>query len=128
MKAINTDKAPAAIGPYSQAIAVGDLLFVSGQLPINPATGTIDSADVVAQLHQSMKNIAAIAEEAGTSLANLVKTTILMQDLASFADVNEAYGSYLSEPFPARATFQVAALPKGALIEIEAIFSLKEAQ
>ncbi|SNY92197.1 2-iminobutanoate/2-iminopropanoate deaminase [Cohaesibacter sp. ES.047] len=127
MKVINTDKAPAAIGPYSQAIAAGDLLFVSGQLPINPATGTIDSDVVVSQLHQSMKNIAAIAEEAGTSFANLVKTTILMQDLAGFADVNEAYGSYLSEPFPARATFQVAALPKGALIEIEAVFSLKGA-
>ena len=125
MKAITSKKAPGAIGPYSQAIATNGLLFVSGQLPINPETGEIEASDVVGQLHQSMQNIAAIAEEAGSSLANTVKTTILMQDLSGFAAVNEAYGSYLAEPFPARACYQVAALPKGALIEIEAVIALK---
>nr|WP_321456297.1 RidA family protein [uncultured Cohaesibacter sp.] len=126
MKVVNTSDAPAAIGPYSQAIAAGGLLFVSGQLPINPATGSIEATDVVGQLHQCMKNIDAIAKEAGASLDKVVKTTILMQDLAGFADVNEAYGSYLKEPFPARACYQVAAIPKGALIEIEAVIELED--
>ena len=126
MKVINTSCAPAAIGPYSQAITAGGLLFVSGQLPINPATGTIDAPDVVGQLHQCMKNIDAIAKEAGASLNKLVKTSILMQDLAGFSDVNEAYAGYLQEPFPARACYQVAALPKGALIEIEAVIALED--
>ena len=125
MKAISTNKAPGAIGPYSQAVAASGLLFVSGQLPINPESETIEATDVVGQLHQSMKNIAAIAQEAGTSLENMVKTTILMQDLSEFVAVNEAYGSYLKEPYPARAAYAVAALPKGALIEIEAVIALE---
>ena len=125
MKAIASKKAPGAIGPYSQAIATSELLFVSGQLPIDPDSGNIEATDVVGQLHQSMKNIAAIAEAAGTSLQNTVKTTILMQDLSAFADVNEAYSTYVEEPYPARACYEVAALPKGALIEIEAIISLE---
>lgn len=124
MTSISTDKAPAAIGPYSQARIAGGLLFVSGQLPIDPATGKFSSEDAVDQMRQCLANIAAIAKAAGTDLSKTVKTTILLTDLSGFAAINEAYGVTFSEPYPARATFEVSALPKGAKVEVEAIIEL----
>lgn len=124
MKAIATDKAPAAIGPYSQAVRHGDLLFVSGQLPIDPATGAFVEGGAVEQMRQCLKNIAAIAEEAGTDLTKTIKTTVLLTDLSGFADVNEEYGKVFAERFPARACYEVSALPKGAMVEIEAVIAL----
>ncbi|MBP0616130.1 Rid family detoxifying hydrolase [Jiella mangrovi] len=124
MQAISTEKAPAAIGPYSQAICQGDLLFVSGQLPIDPATGEFNSDDAVEQARQCLANLAAIAEAAGTDLTKTLKTTVLLTDLASFAAVNAVYGEAFSDPYPARACYQVAALPKGAKVEIEAVIAI----
>ncbi|WP_394690612.1 RidA family protein [Hoeflea sp.] len=121
MTPIDTANAPAAIGPYSQAMRIGDLLFVSGQLPIDPATGEFASADALGQMRQCLKNIAAIAEAAGTDLSRTVKTTILLSDLSGFAELNEEYGKAFQAPFPARACYEVSALPKGALVEIEAV-------
>lgn len=121
---ISTKDAPAAIGPYAQARSVNGLLFVSGQLPIDPATGKFSSEDPVEQMRQCLRNLAAIAAAAGTSLANCVKTTVLVTDLSRFADINAAYGEAFSAPYPARATFQVAALPLGAQIEVEAVIAL----
>ncbi|GAA8003159.1 RutC family protein [Helicobacter pylori] len=113
--------APKAIGPYSQAIATNDLVFVSGQLGIDASTGEFKGADIHSQTTQSMENIKAILKEAGLGMDSVVKTTILLKSLDDFAVVNEIYGSYFKEPYPARATFQVAKLPKDALVEIEAI-------
>ncbi|MGL2332871.1 RidA family protein [Helicobacter pylori] len=113
--------APKAIGPYSQAIATNDLVFVSGQLGIDVSTGEFKGADIHSQTTQSMENIKAILKEAGLGMDSVVKTTILLKSLDDFAVVNEIYGSYFKEPYPARATFQVAKLPKDALVEIEAI-------
>jgi len=113
--------APAAIGPYSQAIRAGDLLFVSGQIPLDPATGQIVSGDVAAQTERVILNLRAILEAAGSSFAGVVKTTVYLTDLAQFADVNEVYARFFEPPFPARATVQVAALPRGAQVEIDAI-------
>jgi 2-iminobutanoate/2-iminopropanoate deaminase len=124
MTPISTADAPAAIGPYSQAIAVNGLLFVSGQLPIDPRTGAFVSDDPVEQCRQALRNIAAIATAAGTDLSHTLKTTVLVRDLARFADINAAYGEFFAAPYPARATFEVSALPKGAQIEIEAIVAL----
>lgn len=124
ISAISTDHAPAAIGPYSQAIACDNLLFISGQLPVDPATGNFGSEDIVEQARFCLDNIKAIATAAGTDLSKTVKTTVLVTDLARFGDINAVYGGYFSLPFPARATFQVAALPKGAKIEIEAVIEL----
>jgi 2-iminobutanoate/2-iminopropanoate deaminase len=123
-KAIKTDKAPAAIGPYSQAIIYNQVLFTSGQLPLSPETGKIVKGDAVEQAHQVFKNMAAIAEEAGTSLQNAVKVTVFLADIADFAAVNDVYKEYFSEPFPARSAYQVAALPLGAAIEAEAMIAL----
>lgn len=118
---ILTKNAPAPIGPYSQGVvAEGKFLFVSGQIPLTP-DGNMAGDTIEEQTHQSIKNIEAILKEAGLSLKNVVKTTVLMQDLADFAKMNEIYGSYFNESKPARAAFQVARLPKDALIEIEAI-------
>lgn len=118
---IHSTLAPKAIGPYSQAIATNDLVFVSGQLGIDASTGAFKGADIHSQTTQSMENIKAILKEAGLGMDSVVKTTILLKSLDDFAVVNGIYGSYFKEPYPARATFQVAKLPKDALVEIEAI-------
>ncbi|GAA9042292.1 RidA family protein [Helicobacter pylori] len=118
---IHSTLAPKAIGPYSQAIATNDLVFVSGQLGIDASTGEFKGTDIHSQTTQSMENIKAILKEAGLGMDSVVKTTILLKSLDDFSVVNEIYGSYFKEPYPARATFQVAKLPKDALIEIEAI-------
>ncbi|MCQ2695863.1 RidA family protein [Helicobacter pylori] len=118
---IHSTLAPKAIGPYSQAIATNDLVFVSGQLGIDVSTGEFKGADIHSQTTQSMENIKAILKEVGLGMDSVVKTTILLKSLDDFAVVNEIYGSYFKEPYPARATFQVAKLPKDALVEIEAI-------
>ena len=121
MNAISTTNAPAAIGPYSQAIKVGELLFVSGQLPINPATGTFAEGGIKELTRQSLTNMKAILEEAGTSMANVVKTTVFLADMNDFAAMNEVYAEFFAAPFPARAAVAVKTLPKGALVEIECI-------
>ncbi|MCQ2760902.1 RidA family protein [Helicobacter pylori] len=118
---IHSTLAPKAIGPYSQAIATNNLVFVSGQLGIDATTGEFKGADIHSQTTQSMENIKAILKEAGLGMDSVVKTTILLKSLDDFAVVNGIYGSYFTEPYPARATFQVAKLPKDALVEIEAI-------
>ncbi len=118
---IHSTLAPKAIGPYSQAIATNDLVFVSGQLGIDASTGEFKGTDIHSQTTQSMENIKAILKEAGLGMDSVVKTTILLKSLDDFAVVNEIYGSYFKEPYPARATFQVSKLPKDALVEIEAI-------
>ncbi|GAA7835571.1 RidA family protein [Helicobacter pylori] len=118
---IHSTLAPKAIGPYSQAIATNDLVFVSGQLGIDAGTGEFKGTDIHSQTTQSMENIKAILKEVGLGMDSVVKTTILLKSLDDFSVVNEIYGSYFKEPYPARATFQVAKLPKDALVEIEAI-------
>ena len=117
---IHTNNAPGAIGPYSQGIIVGDFVYTSGQIPINPATGVMET-DIKLATKQSMENVKAILEAAGTSLENVVKTSIFLKDLNDFAAVNEVYGPYFTENPPARSCVQVAKLPKDAVIEIEAI-------
>ena len=121
---IKTEKAPAAIGPYSQAIAVNGFLFVSGQIPIDPQTGEMVSGSIEDKTHCVMKNLKAVAEAAGTDLARVVKTTIFLKDMDDFAVVNAAYSDYFEGAPPARSTIQVAALPKGADLEIEAVIQL----
>ncbi|KHE71470.1 RidA family protein [Halobacillus sp. BBL2006] len=120
-KAISTDKAPAAIGPYSQAADLGNLLFISGQIPLDPETMEFVSDDVDAQAHQVMKNLGAILEEAGLTYRHVAKANIYLASMDDFATVNEIYASYLSEPYPARAAVEVSKLPKGAKVEIEAV-------
>ena len=121
MKTISTKKAPAAIGPYSQAIRVGNLVYTSGQIPIDPATGAFVEGGIKEQTRQSLTNVKAILEEAGTSLTNVVKTTVFMADMADFADMNSVYAEFFTEPYPARSAVAVKTLPKGALVEIEVI-------
>jgi reactive intermediate/imine deaminase len=120
-EAISTTGAPAAIGPYSQAVRAGKLLFLSGQVPLDPATGTLAQGDITAQTRRAMDNLAAVLQAAGCSFGDVVRTTIYLVDLGNFAAVNEAYASYLTAPYPARATVQVSALPRGAAIEIDMI-------
>ena len=120
-KAIATEKAPAAIGPYAQAIQTGDLIFVSGQLPIDPATGEFAGSDIASQTRQSLANIRNILEAAGSGMDKVVKTTVLLADIADFAGMNEVYAEFFHAPYPARAAFQVAAVPRDALVEIEAV-------
>ncbi|MCR5788440.1 MAG: RidA family protein [Lachnospiraceae bacterium] len=120
-QAIHTENAPAAIGPYSQAVKAGDTIYVSGQLPVDPATGEFAGDDIKTQTKQSLTNIKNILEKAGTGMENVVKTTVLLADIADFAAMNEVYATFFKEPFPARAAFQVAAVPKGAKVEIEAV-------
>ena len=124
MKAIKTEKAPAAIGPYSQAIEVGGLVFASGQLPIIPETGAFPDG-IQAQTRQALTNAKAILEAAGLTLQDVVKTTVLLADIADFAAMNEVYGQFFAEPYPARSAFAVKAVPKGALVEIECIAARK---
>jgi 2-iminobutanoate/2-iminopropanoate deaminase len=124
-KAIQTTKAPAAIGPYSQAVISGDFLFTSGALPIDPETSNMVEGSIEDSAHMVFKNLAAIAAEAGTSLTNTVKTTVYLANIADFQVVNVVYKEYFSEPFPARSAFQVAALPLGADLEVEAVIALK---
>jgi len=121
MNVISTKKAPAAIGPYSQAIQVGNLVYTSGQIPIDPATGQFAKGGIKEQTRQSLLNVKAILEEAGLTMANVVKTTVFMADMADFADMNAVYAEFFSEPFPARSAVAVKALPKGALVEIEVV-------
>ncbi len=122
---ISTDKAPAAIGPYSQAINSGaGLIFVSGQLPIDPATGAFPEGGIKEQTRQSLLNASAILEKAGISLANVVKTTVFLADMGDFAAMNEVYAQFFSAPFPARSAVAVKTLPKGAMVEIEMIAAL----
>lgn len=125
MKVISTQKAPAAIGPYSQAIKVGNLLFASGQIPINPATGTIVEGGIKEQTHQSLTNVKAILEEAGLTLSDVVKTTVFLADMNDFADMNGVYAEFFSEPYPARSAVAVKTLPKGASVEIEVVAEVK---
>lgn len=122
--AISTADAPGAVGPYSQGVKVGNLLFVSGQLPIDPATGEFNSTNAVEQAEQCLKNMAAIAREAGTELSKTVKTTVLLTDLGDFAEVNRVYAGFFTTPYPARACYEVKALPKGAKVEIEAVIAV----
>ena len=119
--AIHTELAPAAIGPYSQGIKAGNTVYVSGQIPIDPATGEFAGEDIAAQTRQSLTNIREILKAAGADMSDVVKTTVLLKDIADFAAMNEVYAEFFTEPYPARAAFQAAAIPKGALIEIEAI-------
>ena len=118
---IHTPNAPAAIGPYSQAVQAGNLLFVSGQIPVDPATGAFAGSDIATQTRQSLTNVKNILEAAGFCLADVVKTTVLLADIADFAAMNAVYAEYFVENKPARAAFAVKDLPKGALVEIEAI-------
>ena len=120
---VSTDKAPAAIGPYSQAIKVGGFVFTSGQIPINPESGAIDAEGIKAQTEQVMKNLDAVLKDAGTSFEKAIKTTCFLVDMADFADFNEVYAKYFTEK-PARSCVAVKALPKGALVEVEVIAEL----
>jgi 2-iminobutanoate/2-iminopropanoate deaminase len=121
MNAISTNMAPAAIGPYSQAIQLGNLVFTSGQLPIDPVTGAFPAGGIKEQARQSLLNIQAILKEAGLTMGDVVKTTVFMADMADFADMNSVYAEFFSEPFPARSAVAVKSLPKGAMLEIEAV-------
>ena len=121
MKAISTTKAPAAIGPYSQAIEANGFVYASGQLPIDPATGQFPEGGIKEQTRQSLTNAQNILKEAGTDLSHVVKTTVFLSDIANFASMNEVYAQFFTEPFPARSAVAVKDLPKGALVEIEVI-------
>ena len=123
-KAIQTEQAPAAIGPYSQAITSEKLLFISGQLPVNPSSGSIEATGADQQAEQVLLNLKAVLSAAGLTFDHVVKTTIFLTDLTDFQAVNEVYKQHASTPFPARSTIQVAALPMGAKVEIEAIAQL----
>lgn len=123
MKEINTKKAPAAIGPYVQAISTDNLVFTSGQLPLNPETGELVT-EIKAATKQALENIKAILEEAGTGMDKVIKCTVFLADINDFAAVNEVYGQYFTDHKPARSAIQVGALPKGGVLEIEAIASL----
>ena len=123
-QAVSSDAAPKAIGPYSQAIRAGSLLFLSGQIPLDPATGALVEGDIAAQTHQVFANLGAILKAAGASFDNVVRTTVYLADMNDFGTVNEIYGTYFSSPAPARATVQAARLPKDARVEIDLIASL----
>jgi 2-iminobutanoate/2-iminopropanoate deaminase len=120
-KIINTPNAPEPIGPYSQAVQAGQLLFISGQIPINPATGKIEAADITGEAHQVMHNLKAILAAASLDFGHVVKTTILLSDMSSFGEVNEVYGKYFNGNFPARETYAVKTLPKNVNVEISMI-------
>ena len=120
-KAINTDKAPKANGPYSQAIQVGNLVYTSGQLPIDPTTGAFPEGGIKEQTRQSLLNIQAILEEAGLTMSNVVKTTVFLADMNDIADMNAIYAEFFTQPYPARSAVAVKTLPKNALVEIEVV-------
>ena len=120
-KVINTKHAPAAIGPYSQAIQVGNLIYTSGQLPIDPATGAFPEGGIKEQTRQSLLNVQAILNEAGADMSHVVKTTVFMADMNDFADMNAVYAEFFAEPYPARSAVAVKTLPKNALVEIEVV-------
>ncbi len=121
MKVLHTEKAPAAIGPYSQAIEVNGFVFASGQIPINPETGAMVEADIKAQTRQALTNANEVMKAAGIDLTHVVKTTVFLSDMANFAAMNEVYSTFFKEPFPARSAVAVKELPKGALVEVECI-------
>lgn len=121
METISTKNAPAAIGPYSQAIKVGNLIYTSGQIPIDPATGALVAGGIKEQTRQSLLNVQAILKEAGLSMSSAVKTTVFMADMNDFAGMNAVYAEFFTEPYPARSAVAVKALPKGALVEIEVV-------
>lgn len=121
MKSIHTEKAPAAIGPYSQAIEANGTVYVSGQLPVDPHTGQMIEGDIKTLAHQVFKNISQILSAAGLGLDNVVKVTVMMADMNDFVDMNEVYASYFSEPYPARSAYAVKTLPKNSRLEIECI-------
>lgn len=118
---IHTDHAPAAVGPYSQAMRVGDMVFTAGQVALDPATGELVGHDVAAQTEQVMSNLRAVLAAAGTGLEHVIKTTVFLQSMGDFAAMNAVYARHFPEPFPARSTVEVGALPKGGLVEIECI-------
>jgi 2-iminobutanoate/2-iminopropanoate deaminase len=120
-EAIVTNNAPAAIGPYSVAIKSGNVINVSGQLPIDPATGEFAGDDITSQTRQSLTNVKSVLEAAGATMANVAQATVLLDSIADFGAMNEVYGEFFSAPYPARAAFEVAALPKGAKVEIEVV-------
>jgi reactive intermediate/imine deaminase len=121
---IQTSNAPQAIGPYSQAVRAGDTVYLSGQIPLDPATMQLVSGDIEAEIHQVFKNLEAVAAAAGGSLANAVKVNVFLTDLAHFAKVNEIMATYCTQPFPARAAIGVAQLPRGARVEVECVLYL----
>ncbi len=121
MKAISTSKAPGAIGPYSQAIRTGNLIFVSGQLPVDPSTGNFAEGGIKELTHQSLSNIKAILEAEGTDMTHVVKTTVFLADMNDFAEMNEVYATFFTTPFPARSAVAIKTLPKNARVEIECI-------
>jgi len=121
VRIVHTEKAPAAIGPYSQAIVAGNFVYTAGQIPLDPVTGQIVQGDVTVQTERVMRNLTAVLEAAGTSWAQVVKTTVFLQDMADFPRVNEVYGRMIGDARPARSTVQVSALPRGVLVEIDAV-------
>lgn len=125
MKVLHSEKAPAALGPYSQAIVAGDFVFASGQVPIDPATGMFAEGGIKEQTRQSLTNVSNVLAEAGIDLSHVVKTTVFLSDMDNFAAMNEVYAQFFSEPYPARSAVAVKTLPKGALVEIEVVATLK---
>lgn len=121
MREISTDRAPAAIGPYSQAIDAGDKIFTSGVIPVDPATGEIKGADASAQARQAFTNLSALLSDAGSDIGKVIKTTVFIKDMNDFAKINEVYAEFFKKPYPARSCVEVARLPKDVLIEVEAI-------
>ena len=124
MKAIHSDKAPHAVGPYSQAIVAGNLVFASGQLPIDPATGQFAEGGIAEQTRQSLTNVSQVLAAAGTDLAHVVKTTVFLSDMANFGAMNEVYATFFNQPYPARSAVAVKTLPKDAMVEIEVVAEL----
>jgi len=120
-KAVKTDKAPAAIGPYSQAIDTGTFIYTSGQIPVNPSTGEVVDGGIEQQTAQVLENLKNVLEAAGSSLSKVIKTTVFIKDMNNFSTMNEVYKSYFTEPYPARSCVEVARLPKDVLVEIEAV-------
>lgn len=124
MKVLHSEKAPAALGPYSQAIVAGDFIFASGQVPIDPATGVFAEGGIKEQTRQSLTNVSNVLAEAGIDLSHVVKTTVFLSDMDNFAAMNEVYAQFFTAPYPARSAVAVKTLPKGALVEIEVVAAL----